>query len=176
MNSANILVRQSICEALFRLLQDKAFEAIRITEITQLAGVGRVSFYRNFVSKEDVVVQYLKNETWQTFVSQMTAPTTHCIFLGIFHSINHVGDVVDLLYRKGLSHLFLAYIRDCCGATADLDNETVHKNSLIMGICFGALDEWIWRGRQETPEEMAVAVNRLLTKIASEWFVERIPE
>lgn len=48
----NQVVRESITEALLRLMRNKEFGKIKIKEITDLAGVGRVSFYRNFGSKK----------------------------------------------------------------------------------------------------------------------------
>ncbi|WP_052122440.1 TetR/AcrR family transcriptional regulator [Chelonobacter oris] len=165
----NTVVKESITQALLRLMETQDFYAVSITDITKLAGVSRISFYRNFDSKEDVLIKHLQTETMAELAANIIEPTTRYIFIGIFHAINRVGELVDLLYARNLSHLFLAYIRACCGARPELDNETAHRNSLIMGICFGALDEWIRRGRQEDVEEMAASVHRLLDKIATEW-------
>lgn len=44
----NILVKNFITEALIKLLKNKTLDKITITEITNKAGVGRASFYRNF--------------------------------------------------------------------------------------------------------------------------------
>ncbi|MCP2041572.1 AcrR family transcriptional regulator [Neisseria sp. HSC-16F19] len=167
------VVRESMTGALIKLLEDKKFEEISISEITALAGVSRISFYRHFDSKEAVLIDYLQTTTLPAFVEKMTRPTTHHIFIGIFHAINHVGDVVDLLYKNDLSHIFLAYIRACCGARPELDNDTAYKNSLIMGLVFGTLDEWIRRGRVESAEEMAQKAGELVQKIGREWHEER---
>ena len=56
---ANEFVKECITTALLQIMEGKDFEAITITELTRKAGVGRVSFYRNFESKEDVIRQYL---------------------------------------------------------------------------------------------------------------------
>ena len=48
-------VEEYIISALFKLMERKTYESISITEITNKAGVGRISFYRNFDSKEDIV-------------------------------------------------------------------------------------------------------------------------
>lgn len=167
------VVHESIAGALIKLMENKRFDEISISEITALAGVSRISFYRHFESKEAILIDYLQTTTLPAFIEKFTQPTTHHIFLGIFHSINHVGDVVNLLYRNNLSHIFLAYVRTCCGARPELDNETASKNSLIMGLVFGALDEWIRRDRVESAEEMAEKVGALLQKIGREWYVER---
>lgn len=59
----NQVAKESIIEALLRLMKIKDFEKIKVKEITDLAGVGRVSFYRNFDSKQDVVIQHLSSIT-----------------------------------------------------------------------------------------------------------------
>ncbi|PJG82264.1 TetR/AcrR family transcriptional regulator [Caviibacterium pharyngocola] len=168
------VVRESIAGALIKLIETKKFDEISISEITAMAGVGRISFYRHFESKEAVLIDYLQVTTFP-FVAEKLAikQNTHHIFLGIFHSINQVGDVVDLLYKNNLSHIFLNYIHACCGAKPELDNQTAYHNSLIMGFVFGALDEWIRRGRVESAEEMAEKVGKLVQKIGREWDLER---
>lgn len=54
----NKIVTESITIALIQLMEKKDFCNISITELTKRAGVGRVSFYRNFVDKEDVLRKY----------------------------------------------------------------------------------------------------------------------
>lgn len=53
---ANIRVKTNITKALFQLMHEKSFSDITITELIRVAGVARVSFYRNYESKEDVLL------------------------------------------------------------------------------------------------------------------------
>ena len=55
-NVTNAIIRESITEALLLLMQVQPFAQITITDLVQKAGVSRVSFYRNFESKEDVLL------------------------------------------------------------------------------------------------------------------------
>ena len=59
MEHAQTLVCECITDALFRLMKSKPLQDISITELTRVAGVGRVSFYRNFETKIDVLDQKL---------------------------------------------------------------------------------------------------------------------
>lgn len=54
-NSANLIVRESIETALLQLMDKKPFGEITISEIVKKAGVSRVSYYRNYYFKEDVL-------------------------------------------------------------------------------------------------------------------------
>ena len=52
------VAEERIAVALLRLLDVKAFDRISITEITDKAAVSRVSYYRHFSSKEDILVKH----------------------------------------------------------------------------------------------------------------------
>ena len=55
----NKTIRESLALALIRLLKKKDFSSITVSEIVKLAGVSRSSFYRNFESKEQLLLSYL---------------------------------------------------------------------------------------------------------------------
>lgn len=55
-NINNQIIRESITEALLILMAFKPFTSITVMELTEKAGVGRVSFYRNYKSKEEVLI------------------------------------------------------------------------------------------------------------------------
>lgn len=46
---------ESVVEDLWELLEDKSFEKISVSELVERAGIGRVTFYRNFSNKEEVL-------------------------------------------------------------------------------------------------------------------------
>lgn len=53
--------REYITEALLQLMNKKNYENITITDIAERAGVTRITFYRNFNTKDDIVKQYVQN-------------------------------------------------------------------------------------------------------------------
>ena len=58
-NQANILAKECIVTALMQLLEEKPFSAITISELTERAGVSRMTYYRNYQAKEDIFEIYL---------------------------------------------------------------------------------------------------------------------
>ena len=46
---------ESVVEGLWELLEDKSFEKISVSELVERAGIGRVTFYRNFSNKEEIL-------------------------------------------------------------------------------------------------------------------------
>ena len=55
----NAFINECITTALIGMMDRKAFDNITITELVKEAGVSRVSFYRNFESKKDVLEKYM---------------------------------------------------------------------------------------------------------------------
>lgn len=53
--------KEYITEAILQLLNNKKYEDITITDIAEKAGVTRITFYRNFESKDDIIKQYIQN-------------------------------------------------------------------------------------------------------------------
>ena len=62
-NSAHSIVVESLTQALLILMEKKPLKEIKISELCKKAGVGRVSFYRNYSSMEEILVHYLKKCT-----------------------------------------------------------------------------------------------------------------
>ena len=71
-NINNQILRESITEALLILMENLSISDITISALTRKAGVSRVSFYRNYKSKEEVLVSMLEErsrEWWEEFKS-----------------------------------------------------------------------------------------------------------
>lgn len=169
----NQAIKEYITQALLLLMQEKAFNMIRISEITTKAGVNRVSFYRNFSSKEDILHQYLREQFDQHFQQVALSGklrNTRDIFVNIFVFLKNCEQMLFVLYDKEFSHLLLDFIKNCCGARAEHDDDLAYKNALIMGVVFGAVDEWIRRGCVQSPDEMADKIAMYLGHIQKNWY------
>ncbi|WP_084703424.1 TetR family transcriptional regulator [Necropsobacter rosorum] len=165
----NFVVKESITEALLRLMGKKDFDHISISEITKLAGVSRISFYRNFDSKEDILLKTMFERSMSAFDSQKTESIQDKL-IAMFVSINSIHEIIDLLYAQNLTHLFLRYFQWAIGPKAQDDNPTAYRKSIAAGVCFGALDEWIRRGRQETPAQMAQLLQNVMRMFFDEQY------
>ena len=51
----NRVTTESLRTALFSLMKNMDYRSIRITDICKKAGVSRTAFYRNFLSKDDLL-------------------------------------------------------------------------------------------------------------------------
>lgn len=150
---ANALVIECITTALLEMMKKRPFNSITITALTQRAGVGRVSFYRNFESKEDVLRKYLKNimdEWFKPYEGLDGLDSSEKMFEYFYEN----KDLYVLLYRQGLAHISLQSIMDACGPKPEQPNALAYVTSFIAHGIYGWIEEWFKRGAQETPKEM----------------------
>lgn len=52
----NLRVKKNITVVLLNLLEEKSISEISVSEIIRRAGVARASFYRNYSTKENVII------------------------------------------------------------------------------------------------------------------------
>ena len=152
-NSANLIVRDSIETALIRLMEKKPFGEITISEIVEKAGVSRVSYYRNYYYKEDVLFAKMDKiaAEWKA-KADIGGKDTGEQIIELFEMERPVLGVV---YKNGLEHLMYKLIRKYCGLEEKIDNNvSAYFLSMFAGMFFGWCDEWVKRGMRETPEQI----------------------
>ena len=60
-SQTNIQVKQDMYKALLRLIGDKTFSSISVSDVTSEANVSRMSFYRNYNAIEDIEQKKQRN-------------------------------------------------------------------------------------------------------------------
>ncbi|WP_294188764.1 TetR/AcrR family transcriptional regulator [uncultured Clostridium sp.] len=146
-----------ITEGLFQLMERKDYKDITITDITKRAGVNRVTFYRNFNSKEDVIKIYLE-KSFKEWGKQWEESGDSNIQHQIFRYFDEQRRVIALLYKSGLQHFLAENILIACGYKKEEENVIAYTKSLFAYAIFGWCNEWYLRGMQESQEEMAKAL------------------
>jgi AcrR family transcriptional regulator len=72
MDKRIIKTRQMLQEALLSLLREKPFESIEIQAITERANTARVTFYRHYATKEELLLDAIE-QVYQLLQSQVAA-------------------------------------------------------------------------------------------------------
>ena len=155
-----------IITALLQLMQKKPFAQISVTELCRKAGVSRMSFYRNFECKEDVLKKWCAGIT-DKFVAESGISyrenTLKDYFTTLFTHVLQYREMAFVLRRNSL----LWIVRD------DIDRvffETYrgvydeYKMHFITGGIFNACMLWVENGLRETPEELASRLSEILEK------------
>lgn len=108
--------KKYLTTALFKLMKGKNYNNITISDITKKAGVSRVTYYRNFESKDDIIYQYFISNI-EPFNSSITF-RPRCkddyfeIIYHVFEGLKKKKEILDLLISANLEHLLLKFIND----------------------------------------------------------------
>ncbi len=152
-NSANTIVRESIETALIQLMEKKPFGEISISEIVEKAGVSRVSYYRNYYYKEEVL--FAKMDKIAAEWKEQNENNGNELGEQVIDLFEMERPILNVIYKNGLEHLMYKLIRKYCGLEEKIDNNVgAYFLSMFAGMFFGWCDEWVKRGMQETPEQI----------------------
>ncbi len=169
-NQANKLARECIVTALMQLLKEKPLSAISISELTERAGVSRMTYYRNYQSKEDIFSSYLEEALadYQKEARELLLDKQIYDSANLFHCFSYFEkhkEFLDGLFKSGLGHLLLTaiskYIIDFWYKPED-GMETYYGLQAFAGALYNLYISWSSNGAKETPEELV----RLLQRIA----------
>ena len=156
----NQYVKTQITNALLRLLEAYELNDLSVSQITEAAQVNRVSFYRNYESKEDILKQYVHQQLrgWQDRYDA-EHPAEDGIgemFGSLFRHFKEHEAFYLLLNKRGLSSIILDSIKRICGPKPEHSNlEAYFAGFMSYGI-FGWIDEWFARGMSESADAMAI--------------------
>lgn len=160
------LVDEYITEALLQLMKKKPFKDISITEICERAGVTRMSFYRNFESKEDILYKKVRAVT-NAFLKESGISyrknTTEQYFVTLFTHMKKQKDLCLALYQAGLIHFVKeefdrGFIEIYRGVYDD------YKSYFLAGGVYNAFLLWMMNGYKESPKEVALKMKDMLEK------------
>ena len=146
--------KESLRIALFKLMGEKEFESISITEIVRLAGVARNAFYRNYGTLEAILEDLEEDlicklkEVLPKFGSEDAQAFSR--FLSVIRERSQDFKIL-LTIRKSLS--------DRLGSGGDYA-ETAWKSAFTQLVI-----RWFENGMTESPEEMGAILYGLLSKI-----------
>lgn len=158
---ANLRVKSSITKALFRLMHEKSFSDIRITELIRYAGVARMSFYRNYDSKEDVLLTLI-NDVLEQFRDMIDdSGTNYYTYENVrrsFAFFYKYGEFVLDLYQFGYGSILLESLNRFHEEIAGtMPSNSIERYGLYMymGALFNTAIIWLQSDTKESEADMA---------------------
>lgn len=151
------VVKGYLTDALFRLMERERFRDISVRELTEEAGVCRASFYRNFLSMEQIVDEWIEatlDEAYQGLsVSGKAVPR---MVASNFHVIKAHRKEFSTLQRQGLLGHIDRYIYERTLSSIEelgvFDNR--YQPHYFAGAASALVKAWIEYGFEESEEEM----------------------
>ena len=107
---ANRQVKLKIARALTKLMDTKAFSDISVTDIIATAGVARASYYRNFHSKEEVLIKITDDimEEYRKRAEKLENDFfSYEAILLIFRYFKTYKKFILSVYKAGLAYIYL---------------------------------------------------------------------
>ena len=159
----NLFCKNQIADGFVELLKNEKIQNISVTDIALKAQVSRISFYRNFRDKEDILRYYIARETdkWldnteDNYIT-LTRESIRPYIIFLFEHMYEYREITDILMRDERMYLLEEeFDKRLFSRMSDTASpwEIVYK----IGGVYKLFVYWAKNGYQETPQEVAELV------------------
>lgn len=175
-NEVNVLTKECIVTALLRLMETKSYQSISITDITALAGVSRMAYYRNYKSKDDILINHLTDHEKQLINDLHGEGATDLkgmmmIVSGFFQENS---DVIKAIYDAGLGHRLTDMLGDRIYnyfPVAIEERAGKYAVPFYVGAVLAVFKRWFDNGMIESVEDISDILCRLINFEAAATFL-----
>lgn len=158
---ANQRVKSQITHALTELMHEKAYDTISVSELVLRAEVSRVSYYRNYHCKEDILTDTLENLITR-FASEInTLPKNtpmRRIMTVFFHIAREHAESFWLLHQAGMDDHLQQALRQFILESPhfpSMDRRRTYPVCLFSGALFQLLLQWYAHDMNESDAELS---------------------
>lgn len=161
------VAERRIAVALLGLLNVKSFDRISISEITDKAGVSRVSYYRHFSSKEDILIrhsEYVLDSVVEDFRSGRIS-NGYEFWQKLFSELSETNLVVNMQkagYDEAFFRIFESRMEIILTEVMDLDMSS-KLNIVFMEFFIGGLTSLLRKPMLSDRKISAEDVERFLS-------------
>ena len=153
------LSQECIETALLTLMKNKNIEDITVSELVQKAGVSRAAFYRNYTSKQEVLLHSCSGavEDVATAIAPIDFENDPLSFWKvIFETSAKYSTDFKMIVEAGYGQRLLEQITEVITQSVrGNNNNQIYDTVFWCGGIFNILIKWISSGMKESPKEMA---------------------
>ena len=155
--------KQNVVNSLLTLLDEKPMDDITISELTQMAGISRMTFYRNYSCKEDILSEHFKDvlKQYKLDMGDELGKGNYYDKKNIIHCFQYFfeqREFLESVMKRGFNYIFLSEV-DKNVMKIWWKRGDGQKKAYCLHAFAGALYNlyisWAVNGYKETPEEMA---------------------
>ncbi len=156
----NLRVKKSIASALLDLLEEKSISEISVSEIIAKAGVARASFYRNFATKENVIITMISDVLEEYRATLVKNGQDYCNYENIrtcFEFFSRYQKQVLDLHRFGYGSLILDMLNQFheeVAGTMPFAAIERYKLYIYIGSLYNTAMTWLRNGKKEGVDEI----------------------
>ena len=175
-NPSAIRSQKEITDALLLLMNKYPYGEITVKQILLEARIARMTFYRNYESKDDVLISLIKSILREYFDIVNTGKVD--LLTTIFSFADKNRSLILILEKNNMLHILLQCINDYLPMlhnsffTDDnpfnvlmegLDAEYIM--ALNIGAIYNVISLWVHRDMTETPESVRSNIDRYIKRI-----------
>lgn len=166
----NTFTKECMVMALKRLLEKKSLDQITVTELAAEAGVSRTTFYRNYTSIADILLDYFRRYPFGSFSSKSYSYEDFSLEGRLYDSFSQLKKdrhIIDAIFQAGLGMQFYQSYEDlikglCRERAKEIGFRTKYELAAFSGMYFAICYDWIKGGMKEPVEEMVDISYRIL--------------
>lgn len=171
-NSSCNFVKDCIVSALTQLLNERRLSEISIKDITDKAGVSRMSYYRNYSSKESILTDHL-DEIFNHYIELIreSGYAGSCFdydyLLHCFSYFSKHQPFLSCLLKSGMGDLMLKHLTKFIFDSfrpEEGDIVEFYRMQAFAGSIYNTYVAWCERMDLESPEQMAQIVAAIYTR------------
>lgn len=158
--STNNFSKECFYDALLSLCEDCDFNDINVKQICKKAGYNRSTFYRHFTSKEDIVIQKVKDliANWQSSLNFELGYVFEN-FENLFEYFRQNHDLFVIIHKMNLDMEILRLSCEYLYQNYEVEEyDKVFVNNGILAVVF----TWIDGGMKESNEYMAKLLSKYI--------------
>jgi probable dihydroxyacetone kinase regulator len=168
------LTKKALLKAFGQLLEEKAFNKITISDLTQRCGLNRMTFYYHFDSIYELMIWGLETQLHEVSKDCVNYENWKMGYLRVFHFAlerrMYITKIFQTIEQEHLERylnkiaegMVVAVIDDKCGDRELQEDEKLFTAQICAHVLVGTLVSWVSRGMKESPELMVKRTGRLL--------------
>ena len=146
-----------ITDALLILMKQKNYKDITVTEICEKAGVTRMSFYRSFKTKDDILRKWFDSVS-SRYLVDMDFDFNNLnreLLIDLFTFQGQYGEAYLAMYDSGLFYDFVKeqLEKDIIPHKKDIGD--IYRSYFLTGGIYSVFILWLKSGQKESPSEIA---------------------
>lgn len=166
-----MVVQEWMTTALLELMKEQSYDSITVTQITKKAGVSRMTYYRNYVEKEDILEFYGKYLT--ELLAQKIRNTASFSAKGywklLFDFILENREYLEILINSGKDEIILNAMNENIENITDGNKKYAARFG--VGAFYNITLSWVKDSFKESPSELSNIMFSLMNQNCTEFMV-----